>query len=70
MPDPRAACPTCRFWRQNGEGQYPSGKPYKFGICRRRAPRPSVSGPEGWSGAFAETNQDDWCGEHEPEGAL
>lgn len=48
-----ANCGNCRFWKR---GYGPSG------ICRRHAPRPIA--PE--LGYWAETEETEWCGEHQP----
>lgn len=53
-------CENCRFWvpinEQDAEGT---------GECRRHAPRPSADYSR--CGIWPSTEQDSWCGEHEPK---
>lgn len=54
MPDDKPTCATCRFW--NNYGQY--------GACHRFPP--SIPALAARSSNFAESHEDDWCGEHQP----
>lgn len=71
-------CETCRFWKRQiiqtrVDGQ-PEGDPYpgQWGDCRRYAPRGGLVLQEAASGCisgevwpFAQTGEDDWCGEYQ-----
>jgi hypothetical protein len=43
-------CETCRFWKDFK---------HNLGVCQRYAPKPAAIVMPG-------TDQDDWCGEHQP----
>ena len=53
-------CSTCRFWHQI------SSEDNNRGECRRYAPRPGSSPSDDLYVAWAETLDDDWCGEWSP----
>lgn len=65
-------CPTCRFFESFGASI--NGV---IGLCRRHAPRPSVTiwvdhaeqdaqGPGSYQVDFPPVDDEDWCGEHLP----
>ncbi len=62
-----ATCESCPFWDLFGNKDDGSGR--STGICRRYAPalqsfRGQFSGLDSEEGAWPETNDNDWCGEH------
>jgi hypothetical protein len=65
MPGNKPVCAACKYWqRQLRKDEDGTVSPLDWGQCRRYAPRGYFVGGEPISiSPFAETGENDWCGE-------